>query len=99
MTGMSSSGARSSPNSVLLQSVTGEELCDIRLSLLPYTSGRHIAGVFLELLPGDGPFHPVRASPQQLQALHPCHLQLGGVVSVPRARLSPPCSHRTGVDT
>ena len=27
-----------------------------------------------------------------------CRIQLGGIVSVPRARLSPPCFHRTGVD-
>lgn len=57
-------GPKSSPNSVSSILVTKGEPRDIRLSLLPYASGRHVMGVFLELLPGDGPFQRFQLDPQ-----------------------------------
>lgn len=93
------SGPENNPNSVPLPSVTREKSCDIKLSFLPCTSGQHVVSAFLELLPGDGPFHPNQIDPQRIQPPHHCQILSGGVVSVPRARLSPPCFNRTNVDS
>ena len=93
------SGAMNNPNFVPPQIVTILRLCDIKLSILPCTSGRHVIGARLDLLPSVRPFQPVQTDPQQIELLYHCRIQLGGVVSVPRARLSPPCSNRTGADT
>ncbi len=67
---------------------------------LPGASGRHVTGALLRLLPSVGPFHRFQADPQQnYEALHHGQFLLGRVVSAPRARFSPPCFRRTGVDT
>ena len=50
MKGWGGSGPESNPNFVPLQIVADLKSCDIKLSFLPYTSGRHVNGVLLELL-------------------------------------------------
>jgi len=71
--------------------------CNIKLRSLPYISDRRLNDVFLRLLNSDGPFQPVQPGPQQIQTLYHRHIPNGGIVSVPRARLSPPSFRKTVV--
>ena len=61
------SGPESSPNFVPFQTVAILVSCNIKLRFLPYISGQYFDDVFLELLHSDGPFQPVRISPQQIR--------------------------------
>ena len=71
--------------------------CNIKLRSLPYISDRLLNDVFLRLLNSVGPFQPVQSGPQQIQTLYHRHFPKGGIVSVPRARLSPPSFRKTAV--
>jgi len=89
-------GPKNNPDFVLLHFVTKLKLCNIKLRSLPYISDRRLNDVFLRLLNSDGPFQPVQTDPQQI-ALNHCRIPIGGIVSVPRARLSPPSFRKTVV--